>query len=309
MAESALPVMRSFFKLLTSVLNRRSLAASTLLVAVPVVSACTRSVPGQGEGTFLDTAAQTLTAAPTSPPSATLPPSATPPSSATAPATSTSPPTSSPTAGPSPSPTPPPLPEGDPRTGLNLAAPDIQDQFSQRYGWFEYSDRNAATITWQRGQLTTVDHLPDGFVWWSTSGHTASDFYAEVTAQVEACSGKDAYGLAVRIGGTGYDRGYTIEFSCDGHYRLRRFVSGELPETILPWTESDLIRSGPDASNRLGFLARGSELAAFANGDLLTEEQDPSYVFGNFGLFADALTQQDLTVHFSEFSLWFVESQ
>lgn len=296
-------------KRLTRLVNRRTLAAGAILIAVPAISSCTRSVPGQEEGTLLDTAAQTLTAAPSSPPSATVPPSATPPKTPTPRATPTSPATWTATAGPSPSPSPPPLPEDDPRRGLNLAAPDIHDDFNQRYGWFEYSDRNAATITWQRGELTAIDHLADGFVWWSTSGQTASDFYAEVTAEVEACSEKDAYGLAARIGGTGYDRGYTLEFSCDGHFRLRRFISGELPEVILPWAASDLVQPGPEVSNRMGFLARGSRLALFANGGLLGEVEDRSFVFGNFGLFADAQVQQDLTVHFSDFSLWFVESQ
>lgn len=275
------------------------------LLAVFAVS-CTRSVPQAGDGTILDSAAQTLTAAPTSPPSATLPPSATPALTATPERTETPLPSGTPTVGPTPSPTAPPLPEDDPRYGLNLAVPDLQDSFNQRYGWYEYADANAATITWERGQMTVIDHQTDGFVWWSTSGQTAADFYAEVTATVDECQGKDAYGLAVRIGGTGYDRGYTLEFSCDGSYRVRRFISGQLPEVILDWTSDARIETGAGAQNRPGFLANGPQLAVFANNELLAEFEDLSYIFGNFGLFADAQNTPDLTVQFTDFSLWFV---
>lgn len=278
-----------------------------LPILVLVTLSCTRSVPQPGDGTILDSAAQTLTAAPTTPPSATAPPSATSPSTATPELTETPLPSDTPTAGPTPSPTAPPLPEDDPRHGLNLAVPHLQDNFSQRYGWYEYADANAATITWERGQMTVIDHRTDGFVWWSTSGQTAANFYAEVTATVGECGGKDAYGLAVRIGGTGYDRGYTLEFSCDGSYRVRRFISGQLPEVILDWTADNRIETGPGAENRPGFLADGSRLAVFVDGELLADLEDPSYIFGNFGLFADAQSTPDLTVKFTDFSLWFVE--
>lgn len=117
----------------------------------------------------------------------------------------------------------------------------------------------------------------------------------------------DAYGLAVRIGGDGYDRGYTLELSCEGQFRMRRFVSGELPETMLDWAADDHIRTGPGTENRLGFLARQSSLAVFANGEMLTTLEDPSYIFGNFGLFADARATPDLEVTFTDFSLWFLE--
>jgi hypothetical protein len=279
-------------------------AIGILLVLLPL-AACNRSAPvGDADSLLPNQVAETLTAAPTLPPSRTPPPSATPQPTFTDTPTSTAQPSSTPTAGPTPSPTGPPLAADDPRAGINLSAPDLTDDFSDRYGWFEYQDPANTTITWQRGSLTATDHKADGFLWWSTSGETAGDLYAEISVNVDDCAGKDAYGMAVRIGGDGYDRGYTMEISCDGHLRMRKFLSGAAPEVMLDWTESESIERGPNAANRIGFLARGAELAAFANGQLMAEVDDTFFVYGNLGLFAEAVESPELTATFHDFALW-----
>ncbi|MGA9531241.1 MAG: hypothetical protein WBR18_00845 [Anaerolineales bacterium] len=275
------------------------------LLALLLLAACSRSAPASGPSGLLPSqVAETLTAAPTLPPSRTPPPTATPQPTFTDTPTSTALPSSTPTAGPSPSPTGPSLAANDPRAGINLSAPDLTDSFDDRYGWFEYQDPANATITWQRGSLTATDHKPDGFLWWSTSSEAAGDLYAEISAKVGECAGKDAYGTAIRIGGDGYDRGYTMEISCDGYFRMRKFLSGAAPEVMLDWTASESIEPGPNVENRLGFLARGSELAAFSNGQLIGEVEDTFFVYGNFGLFAEAIESPELTATFHDFALW-----
>ncbi len=276
--------------------------------AIAFAPACTISVREQGSATTLlpDQVAQTLTAAPTLPPTRTPPASATPFASATPAPTSTGLPTATATQGPTPTPTAPPLPPDDPRQGINLAAPDERDDFSTRYGWFEYDDSRAASITWQPGQLKATDHRDDGFLWWSTSGHTAWNLYAEVRATAGECEGKDSYGMAIRIGGSGYDRGYTLEFSCDGHYRMRRFDSGSLPEVLQEWTPSEMIHTGSGAENQIGFLAEGPSLTGFANGQTLATVEDAFYVFGNLGLFAEANESEGATAVFRDFALWYL---
>jgi hypothetical protein len=269
------------------------------------LTACSRSAPATGSNGLLpDQIAQTLTAAPT------LPPSRTPPPSATAQPTFTDVPTSAPeppgtaTSGPSPSPTGPSLAAGDPRQGLNLSVPDSSDDFSEQYGWFEYQDPSSATITWERGSLTATDHRADGFLWWSTSSQAAGDLYAEVSASVDECVGKDAYGMAVRIGGAGYDRGYTLELSCDGHFRMRKFISGSVPEVMVDWTAAEPIQHGPGAENRIGFLAHDSDLYAFCNGQQIGSAQDQDFVYGNFGLFAESIEAPKMTAVFRDFAVW-----
>jgi hypothetical protein len=158
------------------------------------------------------------------------------------------------------------------------------------------------------GKLQAVDHSADSFVWWSTTNTSAGDFYAEITGQFHDCVGKDAFGMGFRLGGENYDRGYSLEVSCDGYYRLRKFISGEPPEILQDWEYSDTILQGTSAENRIGIMVRLDEIYGFANGELLNPDpvRDDFYVYGLFGLYANAESTPGLTVLFDDFSLWFV---
>ncbi len=282
-----------------------TLRMMTLTLAASLLAACTRTgLSNESQNSFLDLAAQTLTAAPTMIPSATPPPSATLPPTEAPSVTPSPTETVPPTAGPSPTPTAPPLAPDDPRQGLNLAAPDFTDDFSRHLGWFEFDDPHATVITWSPGKLTVIDPVVDAYTWWSTSSATAGDVYAEVTVRNESCSGLDAYGLAARIGGENYDRGYTLELSCDGHYRVRKFISGRSPDILIDWTSSPAINQAADVRNRLGFMLKGPSLVGFANGEQLGDVQDGDFVFGNFGLFVVADQTAGLTADFTDFALW-----
>ena len=210
---------------------------------------------------------------------------------------------------PTPSNTPIPLEPGDPRLGLNLSDPDYLDDFSERFTWFEFSNPESATVVWDDGRLRVTDHVTDGILWWTTTTVVAEDSYAEIMAQTSSCSGKDAYGMGIRVGGDDIDRGYTLEISCDGAWRVRKFVAfDEIPAVLRTWTESNLINAGPDATNQIGFMADGDQLLAFINGVLLDPIaiEDSDYSSGIPSLFTNASLTTDLTVHFDDFRLWFL---
>ncbi len=223
---------------------------------------------------------------------------------------SSSPPTEeAPEISPTPSNTPIPLEPGDPRSGLNLSNPDYVDDFSEPFTWFEFSDPEAATVASEDGRLRVNDPLTDGILWWTTTALEAEDSYAEIMVQVSSCSGKDAYGMGIRVGGENIDRGYTLEISCDGAWRVRKFIAfDEIPAVLREWTESDRIQRGPDTTNKIGFLANGAQLFAFVNGELLDSVaiEDSDYVSGVPSLFTNASQTADLTVHFDDFRLWFL---
>ncbi len=240
-------------------------------------------------------------------PSATPFPSPTTLPSATAMLPPTQTPTPTATSGPSPTPTYPPLPPDDPRQGLNLSSPDYLDNFDNRFTWYEFDYENIATNLWEDGQLRATDHLADTYLSWSTSNQQAANFYVEVTAKMGNCAGKDNAGLAIRIGGDNYGRGYLLEFACDGSYRIRKFYSDAAPLVLLDWTNTPLIRTGPNSTNRVGFVAKGNTLYAAANGEILSNVEDYSYFSGTFGLFANAYETPGLTVYFDDFSLWYLE--
>lgn len=297
-------------------------SGALLMGTLLIVAACNRPAEEPPANVLATSVSSTLTAQPVAQPTFTQPPD-TPvaggevdentPEPTEAPvdaeSTATEPATEEPELSPTPSNTPIPLEPGDPRSGLNLSDPDYADDFSERFTWFEFSDPESATVLWDDGQLRVTDHLTDGILWWTTTAIEAEDSYAEIMAQVSSCTGKDAYGMGIRVGGENIDRGYTLEISCDGAYRVRKFTAfDEIPAVLSDWTASDLINAGPDASNRIGFLADGNQLFAFANGMLLNlvAIEDADTIKGVPSLFANASRTTDLTVHFDDFRLWFL---
>jgi hypothetical protein len=275
-----------------------------VLILAGLLAGCNRSAQEPPANVLSTQVAATLTAAPTLPASITPPPSPTGVPSATRAASPTPAPTETPAPGGSPSPTAPPLAPDDPRSGLNLAAPDYTDDFSTAYKWVGPDDPNSATNRMGSGKLEATDHKADGYIWWSTTDQSAGDSYAEVSAAIGACSGKDAAGFSIRVNGAGFDQAYALEFSCDGSYRLRRFISSTAPDTLIEWTASPEITKGPNVTNRMGLLARGSKLYVFANGKLIGQSDDVAYASGTYGLYASAAGSAALIVSFDDFATW-----
>ncbi len=299
-----------------SSLSVRLRSAALLLGVLLIVSACNRPAEEPPPNVLATSVSSTLTAQPVEEATATVAvdridentpkPTEIPVESESTPTAEV---TEEPEFSPTPSRTPVPLEPGDPRSGLNLSDPDYDDDFSQRFTWFEFSDPESATIIWDDGRLRVTDHIRDGILWWTTTAVEIENFYAEITAQPSSCSGKDAYGMGIRVGGDNIDRGYTLEISCDGAWRVRKFIAfDEIPDVLSDWTESVLIQTGPDASNQIGFLADGDQLFVFMNGELINTIaiEDSDYVSGVPSLFANATQTTDLTINFDDFRLWFL---
>jgi hypothetical protein len=261
------------------------------------------SCSGSFNATPVDEIATAVAGTLTAQPTRTPPPTATSIPSPTQILPPTPTPSYTPTPGPSPTATAPPLPPGDPRNGLNLSLPDYIDTFDISTTWGGPNNEAAANRI-KDGYLEATDYLTDTYIWWSTTVPIGANVYAEVTVEFSSCSGKDSAGLGLRIQGEPYDSGYTIEVSCDGHYRLRKFSSGVVA-TLIDWTSSNEITQGVNSSNVIGFVARGSELHIAINRVVVDSTEDFSYYTGTFALFANALETPGLTVLFDDFNLWY----
>ncbi len=215
-------------------------------------------------------------------------------------------PTQTDTPGPTIAPPPPELDPDDPRFGLNLAAPNYYDNFNSNLTWVGPNFEGASNI-WEDEHLRATDYLADTFLWWSTTiaDIETGNLYVEVTSEIGDCSGKDAYGMAIRVEPSQRSAGYMLEFSCDGAFRLRKLFGGALI-ALQDWTPDGSIRSGSGAVNVMGLLAEGNILTAFANGDELGQVQDTNFVSGNYGLYANASNTPGLSVTFDDFRLWYV---
>jgi hypothetical protein len=280
---------------------RPILSVSLTLAVGLTLFACTRPAGEPSPDLVATMVAATLTAAPTLPPSPTSPPTATPI------ITPSPTPTDTATPGPIPSATLPELAPGDPRHGINLASPDYRDDFSSQNTWFGPNFEGAINV-WDNERHRATDYITDYSIWWSTTVRNidAGNLYAEISAEIGDCTNKDGYGLAVRVNGDPLNCGYTLEFSCDGAYRIRKFVEGSV-QVLLDWTPSEAIIAGPNIENRMGFLANGGVLFAIANGVVLGQVEDSDFYSGTFGLFTSAMNTPGLTTYFDDFYLWYLQ--
>jgi hypothetical protein len=213
-------------------------------------------------------------------------------------ATVTATPTVTPTATPGPS---------DPRIGLDLSNPDYEDNFSVPGRWYNGFEDAGVRLVFEGQAFAATDKLTDHIIFYSGSLRTDQNFYAEIDMTIGPCSGRDAGGMAVRVGGAAYDSSYVFEVSCNGQYRLRKFIDfSTVPLVLRNWTSSTAINQGPNATNRIGVFADGDELYLFVNGVLLTENpiEDNDYAQGRYGIFASAVETPFLKVLFDNFAVW-----
>jgi hypothetical protein len=229
--------------------------------------------------------AATETTEPTSPPPATATEAAASPTM-----TATSPPPPTPT-----------LDADDPKAGLG--EPDFFDDFSTGESWPLYADDHVS-FNVKDSNLVMTALNPDKYNGWMLTWPVISDYYLEITAKTQQCSGKDTYGNMVRAVKTdkGYI-GYLYNISCDGHYSLRRW-NGEQYVSLVDWTPSDQINSGANQTNRIGLMVNGSQFTFYANGKQIGQIQDDTHMEGRFGVVIGSANTPDLTVRLDEIAVW-----
>lgn len=135
------------------------------------------------------------------------------------------------------------------------------------------------------------------------------DSYIELTANSGSCEGKDSYGIIFRVPVfKNPDQGYLYEVTCDGYYRLWKW-DGEastdgLATALIPWSQSTLINSGANQTNRLGVMVKGSSYTLYMNGVALSTAKDSSFAAGFFGAFVRSADSSGYTVNFDAMKYW-----
>ena len=218
--------------------------------------------------------------------------------------TPTAPPESSATPEPSTTPTAAPSPTSpptDPRA--SLGDPDFRDQFNGGGDWYLYEDKDASFYV-SDGRLGMTHFDADSFDRWIISWPNLDDFYLEMNADTRDCSGLDRYGMIFRVQEVSQDFvGYLFGISCDGRYSLRLWDAKKFT-ILVDWTASDKLLSGARQTNRIGVLADGRRLSLYANGHLLKEVQDDTYLDGRFGVFMAAKSTAGYSARVDEIAYW-----
>ena len=198
--------------------------------------------------------------------------------------------------------------EDDPRAILDLANPDHTDYFINPDTWYDYEVAGAAYSV-QDGKLVGTDKVAQDGLYWSYTSVQSGRVYAEISATNGDCISKDAVGLVIRIDPEQTPSGYALEVSCDGAWRLIRFrPAGGATATQVDWTSSDVIRTGKDATNRLGIWGYDGKFYIFINGFLVGEHWDAGmpWAFGYFAAYVRAEYTYPLSATFSDFAFWHI---
>ncbi len=196
-------------------------------------------------------------------------------------------------------------PSDDPR--LSLGTPSYRTDFPDATNWyldnlpgdpvnFELVDHNYVMIA----------KNANGYDGWTRTAWKLTNYYLEMTATPDTCSGRDRYGLVVGIPDPAYNPNYLLRFSCDGYYSFG-FFNSDLDNKfhfLQDWKKSNFIYPGPNQSNRMGFKAEGTDLKLYANGHFLTELTEPDFGQGLFGLDIGSVNTTNFVVRVSEVAYW-----
>jgi hypothetical protein len=233
----------------------------------------------------LQTEMPTSTIAPTQPPTSTPQP-ATPTPSVTA----TSVPASTSTTIP-----------GDPAAAMG--SPSWQDNLDTTKNFYLYENENTAVVAGD-GSLRLIGKTANGWLGWSlTYAQSSADFYLEGIFKTGTCSGGDISGLVFRANKE--NAGYFFGFTCDGRYNLyARDFNNNTNTEIVSLKSNAAILTGSGQTNRIGVKAEGNKIALYANGVLMEELSNDTYMSGYFGPFIAANETAGFTVDLDQISLW-----
>jgi len=199
--------------------------------------------------------------------------------------------------------------ESDPRVKyLDLAHPDHTDYFINPDTWYDY-EAAGASYSIQDGKLVGTDNVAQEGLYWSYTSVQSGRLYAEISATNGDCISKDAVGLVIRIDPEQTPSGYALEVSCDGAWRLIRFrPAGGATATQVDWTPSDVIRTGKDATNRLGIWGYDGKFYIFINGFQVGEHWDAGmpWAYGYFAAYVRAEYTYPLSATFDDFAFWHI---
>jgi hypothetical protein len=192
----------------------------------------------------------------------------------------------------------PTLSPGDPL--LRLGTPSWKESFEKsNQNFYQYED-NMVRFIYENGDLVLTAKNPNSGTYWSMSYPKPKNFYLEATFKTETCVGNDQYGVIFRA--PNYDDGYFLGITCDGKYSLRIYSQ---KGTLIPLTANPAINAGSNQVNRIGILAQDDRYAFYANGKLLQETKESTFVdAGLFGAFIASNNTTNFTVRMADLSFW-----
>lgn len=192
---------------------------------------------------------------------------------------------------------------GDPRT--TLGKPTWTDAMNAGDNWPTGADPSGFTeIGFQNGFMELSALKPiDG---WRLTFDKLTNAYIEMTVNSGSCLSQDRYGLIARVPSlTDANRGYLFGFTCDGKFSIRKWDGASNSMTnFIVWKTNAAINAGTNKVNRMGVMMNGNKLSIYANGVLLGDVLDNTWLEGNFGIFAGAHESTNVMFKVDELNYW-----
>jgi Ig-like domain from next to BRCA1 gene len=184
---------------------------------------------------------------------------------------------------------------------LNLGTPTWRDNMDNANNWYLLDTPNTKYSEGD-GVLEMKALHPGGDEWDVSTQPAMKDYYLQATFITgAACSGLDRYGLLGRSPDP--NKGYVLEFSCDGHYRLYTW-DGQTYTALQEWTAASSIQLGPNQTNVMGLWMQGETLIIYANDYKVAEFTDSTYDEGKFGLAIASASTENFTVDVDIVEYW-----
>jgi hypothetical protein len=193
----------------------------------------------------------------------------------------------------------------DPRT--SFGTPTWSDSMANGNNW-PTGDNTYSSIAFKNSEMLLTS-LTTSYGWrLSTTAGVLSNFYLEMTARFDSCSGSDSMGLFFRVPDQAMaDRGYLFGLTCDGKDYLKRWdatvdaPTGTMYNLTMPHATSAYL---PGQLNRIGVLAVDNNIKLYVNGTLVNEVANDVWTSGYFGVFVKGTETSNLLLHVTNVSYW-----
>ena len=192
------------------------------------------------------------------------------------------------------------IPEGDPIA--ILGEPSGVDNFDNKNNWTLFDSQCfKSEITDGKYQITAKGLKET--VCWEVSWPMIDNYYLETLAVMpETCQAADRFGIFFRAPDN--NQGYLYGITCDGQFTMTKWDGTQTTE-IVPLTTSQAINVGPGQLNRLGLAAYSNTYLLYANGMLVGQAEDASYIQpGKIGYFVRASSEQPFTLAYDYLKVW-----
>ncbi len=185
---------------------------------------------------------------------------------------------------------------------LYSRAPDLEETFDQGADdWYDDGDIYRYDAT--GGNFRLRIRKPNSLHWirYDKSTELAlADYLVEVVALPVPLRSSGSYGLIFRFQD---DNNYYLFALSGRYYSLQAYVQGQW-SFLVDWTESPAIEARWDMPNRLGVLARGSQIVLLINDQIVAVVADDAIPTGGVGLAAYTFESGVMEVTFDDLAIW-----